>query len=147
MHGTVVSVAREPMVMLYNRSLVSNPPKTYADMLRAEFGGRIGTSTLAAAPLIAWYDRLEKNHGADDLDRLRAQIPKLYNGAVPLGQAAASGELAVSAFGIPTATAGLIRQGAPVERVMPGPALGIAHAWWPFAGQGGRMPRWRRWTG
>jgi len=126
--GTVVTVAREPVVMLYNKTLVSNPPKTYADMLRPEFRGKIGTSELAATLLIAWYDWLEKNHGADYLTRLRTQNPKLYNGSVPLGQAVASGELAVSAFGIPTATAGLIRQGAPVEMVMPNPAFGITHA-------------------
>lgn len=126
--GTVVTLAREPAVMLYNKNLVSIPPKTYADMLRPEFKGKIGTSELAATLLIAWYDWLEKNQGADYLTKLRAQNPKLYNGSVPLGQAVASGELAVSAFGIPTATAGLIGQGAPIAMVIPNPAFGSSHA-------------------
>ncbi len=126
--GTVVTLAREPAVMLYNKNLVSTPPKTYADMLRPEYKGKIGTSEIAATLLVAWYDWLEKTQGADYLTRLRAQNPKLYNGSVPLGQAVASGELAVSAFGIPTATAGLIKQGAPVEMVMPNPAFGSTHA-------------------
>ena len=126
--GTVVTLAREPAVMLYNKNLVPNPPKTYADMMRPEFKGKIGTSEIAATLLVAWYDWLEKNQGADYLTRLRGQNPKLYNGSVPLAQAVASGELAVSAFGIPTATASLIRQGAPVEMVMPNPAFGSTHA-------------------
>lgn len=125
--GTVVTVAREPAIMVYNKTLVTVPPKTYADMLRPEFKGRIGSSELAATLLIAWYDWLEKNQGADFLGKLKAQGPKLYNGSVPLAQAVASGELAVSAFGIPTATVGLIDRGAPIAMVVPSPAFGSTH--------------------
>lgn len=125
--GTVVTLAREPAIMLYNKQLVPVAPKTYADMLRPEFRGRIGTSVLAATLVVAWYDWVEKNQGPDFLAKLRAQNPKLYNGSVPLAQAVASGEILVSTFGIPTATVSLIAKGAPVAMVIPSPAFGSTH--------------------
>lgn len=121
---SVAIVGSDPFIITYNKKLVSNPPKGYADLLRPEFKGRLGTTELASTVLIAWYDWLEKTQGVDFLNKLKAQNPRLYNGATPLAQSVASGEIAVSAFGVPTATTPLIEQGAPIGYVVPSPGLG-----------------------
>ena len=126
--GAIPILDLEPFVIVYNRNEVkSNPPRGYADLLRPEFRGRLGTSELASTTVIGWYDWLEKTQGADFLQKFRAQNPKLYVGAVPGGQAAASGEIAVSAFNVTTAVKSLVDAGAPLEIVVPSPGLGIQH--------------------
>ena len=127
--GAVVTAGLEPFTITYNTKLVtSNPPSSYADMLRPEYKGRLGTSELAATTLIAWYDWLEKTQGRDYLQKLRAQNPKLYNGTTPLAQSLAAGEIAVGAFGNITSFKPLIDQGAPIKYVIPNPGLGFEYA-------------------
>lgn len=127
--GSVVTAGLEPFTITYNTKLVtSNPPSTYADMLRPEYKGRLGTSELAATTLIAWYDWLEKTQGKDYLPKMKAQNPKLYNGTTPLAQSLAAGEIAVGAFGNITAFKPLIDQGAPIKFVIPNPGLGFEYA-------------------
>ncbi len=127
--AAVVTAGLEPFTITYNTKLVtSNPPATYADMLRPEYKGRLGTSELAATTLIAWYDWLEKTQGKDYLQKLRAQNPKLYNGTTPLAQSLAAGEIAVGAFGNITSFKPLIDQGAPIKYVIPNPGLGFEYA-------------------
>ena len=127
--GAIPILDLEPFVIVYNRNEVKGtPPRGYADLMRPEFRGRIGTSELASTTVIGWYDWLEKTQGADFLQKFRAQNPKLYVGAVPGAQAAASGEVAVSAFNVTTAVKSLIDAGAPLEIVVPNPGLGIQHA-------------------
>jgi iron(III) transport system substrate-binding protein len=122
--GTVAIVGSDPFVIIYNKNLVPNPPKTYAELLRPDLKGRLGTTELASTVLVAWYDWLEKTQGADFLQKLKAQNPRLYNGSTPLAQSVASGEIAVSAFGVPTAIIPVIEQGAPMAYVVPNPGMG-----------------------
>lgn len=122
--GVVPIVGSDPFVIVYNKNLVPNPPKTYAELLRPEYRGKLGTTELASTVLVAWYDWLEKTQGADYLTRLKAQNPRLYNGSTPLAQSVASGEIAVSAFGVPTAIIPVIEQGAPMAYVVPNPGMG-----------------------
>lgn len=126
--GMVVIAGVEPMVIPYNKKLVPVPPKGYLDLLKPEFKGRMGTSELAATNVVAFYDWLEKTQGADYLTRLKAQNPRLYAGSVPTGQAVASGEIVLSAHGIPTATKPLMQQGAPIDYVVTNPAFGFEYA-------------------
>jgi iron(III) transport system substrate-binding protein len=127
-NGSVLILALEPLTILYNKNLVSVPPKSYQDLLKPEYKGRIGTSDLAATTLIAWYDWIEKTQGSDYLLKLKALEPKLYVGASPISQAIASGEIAVSAFGNATVVTPLKEKGAPIEMVIPNPSLGIQYA-------------------
>ena len=122
--GVVPIVGSDPFVIVYNKNLVPNPPKSYADLLRPEYKGKLGTTELASTVLVAWYDWLEKTQGADYLAKLKAQNPKLYNGSTPLAQSVASGEIAVSVFGVPTAITPVIEQGAPMGYVVPNPGMG-----------------------
>ncbi len=126
--GTVAIVGSDPFVIIYNKKLVPNPPKNYVDLLRPEFKGRLGTTELASTVLVAWYDWLEKTQGADFLGKLKAQNPRLYNGSTPLAQSVASGEIAISAFGVPTAIIPIIEQGAPMAYVVPNPGMGNLYA-------------------
>ena len=127
--GSVITAGLEPLTIVYNTKLIgANPPTSYADMLRPEYKGRLGTSELASTLLIAWYDWLEKTQGKDYLQKLRAQNPRLYNGTTPLAQSLAAGEIAVGAFGNITAFKTLIDQGAPVKYVLPNPGLGFEYA-------------------
>lgn len=122
--GVVPIVGSDPFVIVYNKNLVPNPPKGYAELLRPEYKGKLGTTELASTVLVAWYEWLEKTQGADYLAKLKAQNPRLYNGSTPLAQSVASGEIAISAFGVPTAITPVIEQGAPMAYVVPNPGMG-----------------------
>ncbi len=121
--GTIVSASLQYFVLAYNKTQVPTPPKGYADLLRPEFRGKIGTSNLASTLVVAWYDWLEKSQGGDYLAKLRAQNPKIYVGPPPVAQAVASGEVAIGAFVNQQTLQTLIDKGAPVGMVIPSPAL------------------------
>ncbi len=123
--GTAITIGYQPVVIPYNKNLVPVPPKSYLDLLKPEFKGKLGTTELASTFLIAWYEWLEKNNGPDYLKKLRAQNPRLYVGATPTAQAIASGEVGVAAFGNTSATKAMMDKGAPVDFVVPSPALGV----------------------
>jgi len=126
--GTYAIVGSEPFVFIYNKNLVPNPPRTYADLLKPEFKGKLATTEIASSVIVAWYDWIEKTQGADYLTKLKAQNVRLYNGSTPLAQSVASGEVAVSAFGVPTAITPVIDQGAPVGYIVPTPGMGNLYA-------------------
>lgn len=126
--GTVVVGGLEPWIIIYNKRLTATPPRGYQDLLLPEFKGKIGTTDLASTAIVAWYDWLERTQGADFLQKLKLQNPKFYSGAAPLGQAVASGEITVSAFGVPTATRPLMEQGAQIDYVVPSPGIGNRYA-------------------
>lgn len=126
--GAVAVIGIEPFTIVYNKNLVSNPPRGYADLLKPEFKGKLASTELAATANIAWYDWLEKTQGPEYLPRLKAQAPKLFNGATPIVQSVASGEAAIGVHAVPTATKVLTDQGAPLVTVVPNPGLGISYA-------------------
>lgn len=120
-------VGLEPLVMAYNTNLVKVPVTGYQDLLRPELKGRIGTTGVQAVTIVAWYEFLEKTQGADFLTKFAAQAPKVFTGAVPNTQSTASGEIAVTAFSVPTVVLPLAEKGAPIRMVIPNPALGFAY--------------------
>jgi len=126
--GAAVIAGIEPRVIAYNKTLVKTPPRTYRDILNPELRGKVGTVEGTSTAFVAFYDWLEKTQGADYLTALKEQRPRLYNGASPLGQAVAAGEIAVSVFNVPSSLRTLIEQGAPIEFVEPNPNLGIQYA-------------------
>ncbi len=126
--GSMVIGGIEPITILYNKTQVANPPKTYLDLLKPEFRGRIGVVELGSTGVIAWYDWLEKTQGTDYLQKLKAQNPKMYTVSSTLVQGVAAGEVAVGNMGNVTGTKPLIEKGAPVDFVVPNPAMGIVYA-------------------
>jgi iron(III) transport system substrate-binding protein len=126
LYGGVYIGGLEPLVVIYNKNLVKTPPKSFADLLAPEYRGRIGTSTLAATSVVAFYDWAERTLGADYLTLLRAQNPKLYNGGTPMSQAVASGEVAAAGIAaVPANARTLMGAGAPIDYVVPSPGIGI----------------------
>lgn len=121
--GLYAIVGYELFVIPYNKAALKAPPRSYADLLKPEFKGRLGTIESASASLAAWYDWLEKTQGADFLAGLKAQNPKLYVSGAPIAQAVASGEIVASAFATVTAMQALMNAGAPMDYVVPNPAF------------------------
>jgi iron(III) transport system substrate-binding protein len=121
-------LALEPLVAAYNTNLVKTPVNSYADLMRPELKGRLGTTEVQALSIVAWYEWLEKTQGADFLARLSALSPKIYTGAVPNAQSTASGEISATLFTVPTVVMPLIEKGAPMKMLLPKPALGIRYA-------------------
>ncbi len=133
--ASIVIPSRDPIVMLYNKQLVANPPKTYRDLLKPEFKGKVGTIEPSSVVQIAWYRWLEKTQGDDFLSKLKEQGPKIYATGPQLAQAVSAGEIAVSPG---AATIGVVKplmdSGAPIDYVLPNPAFAFdyylaAFAW------------------
>lgn len=125
--GVAPMLTLEPMVMVYNTNLVKTPVTGYQDLLKPEYKGRTGTFGPIAPVVVAWYDWLEKTHGADFLGKYATQDPKVYPSSVASTQAVASGELMLNTFSQVAFAQPLIDQGAPMRIVMPKPAFGIAY--------------------
>ena len=124
---TIPIVGIEPFLISYNKTLVANPPTSYADLLRPEFKGKLGMSELSSTALVAFYGWLEKPQGADYLVRLKAQNAKVSGNVVTLAQSVASGEFAAAVTGILTATKPLIDAGAPIAYNMANPGFGTSY--------------------
>ena len=123
--NTIPTLSLEPFAMLYNKQLVKTPITGYQDLLRPEFKGKIGTTVPRGLATVAWWDWVEKSQGADFMQKLAAQQPKLYQGVVPNAQAVAAGEISVSMYVIASVAKPLQAQGAPIELVIPKPSLGF----------------------
>ena len=115
----------EPIVIAYNTNLVKVPIEGYKDLLKPELKGKLGTMDLSATSVIAFYDWLEKTHGADYLTKFARQQPKLYPTAPSGGQSVASGEIPAISFMSPANIVPLIKQGAPVKVIFPQPRFGF----------------------
>ena len=125
LRGAIPVLSLEPIIIAYNTNLVKVPIDGYPDLLKPELKGKLGTMDLSATSVIAFYDWLEKTHGAEYLARFARQQPKLYPTAPSGGQSVASGEIPAVSFMSPANIAPLIKQGAPVKLVFPQPRFGF----------------------
>jgi iron(III) transport system substrate-binding protein len=123
MHRVAPVLGIDVFVMAYNPNLVHDPIRSYTDFLRPEFKGKIGSSDLIAASIVAWYQWLEKNQGPDFLSKLAGQHPKLTGGSAAT-QAVSSGEIVATTAAVPSLITPLASQGAPIKMVVPNPAFG-----------------------
>ena len=101
----------------WNKELFASGLKDYPDMLRPDLAGKIGIPNAATPTFVDFYMFLEANYGPDFLPRLAALRPRLYPGALPIGQAVSSGEIAVAIYGQPLIDEQ--KKGAPVEWALP----------------------------
>lgn len=109
----------EPQAIAYNKRLLERPPRTFAELIRAEYRDMIGVPEPTFGTIAAWYEWLEKSEGAEYLPKLKTQNPKLYNNIGALMEALASGEIALAALSAPALVKPLIAQGAPIDYVVP----------------------------
>ncbi len=105
----------------YNTDLVgSRPPKTWEDLLRPEFKGKITLGDPRNVPsYMALYRILKDELGPDYLKALAAQQPVLFESGVPGTQKMAAGEFAIAFPNSLSVVSPLKAQGAPVEFVVP----------------------------
>jgi iron(III) transport system substrate-binding protein len=101
----------------WNKELFAAGLKDYPDILKPELAGKIGVANPATQTFVDFYMFLEANYGADFLSRLAALRPRIYPGALPIGQAVTSGEIAVFAYGQPLIDEQ--KKGAPVDWTLP----------------------------
>lgn len=119
----------EATVIPYNTDLVETPPSDYTDLLDPEYAGKVVTTDVVSTFLTAWYAWLEDTRGEDFLPGLAEQNPSLVAGTPPAVQAVAAGEFAASAWSNISGAKAVMDEGAPLDFVLPSPALGI-----PFPG-------------
>ena len=115
--GAVPTVAIEPFALIYNKRRVETPPKTYTDILKPEYSGRIGATEIVGPATTAFYSWLEQDFDKDYLTKLQALRPRLFNGTEPIAQATGSGEIWIGLYNTPLVAQGAIDQGAPIGYV------------------------------
>ena len=84
--------------------------------------GKIGIPPTKGATFVDFYKYLEENYGADYLQKLAAQKPRLYPSALPMAEALSSGEISAATFVQPQVDEK--EAGAPVEWGLADPAWG-----------------------
>lgn len=97
----------------WNKELWPQGVADYRAMLNPALTGKIGMPNPSAPALVDFYMFLEDNNGPDFLQRLAALKPRIYPGALPVGQAVVSGEIAVAGYCQPLIDE--VAKGAPVE--------------------------------
>lgn len=138
--GKAAYVGFPPFSMLvWNTDYVTEPLNDYADMLRPEFKGHVGTRDGRDAVLAGYLDFLETKLGSDYLTALGDQEPKFYASGVPLNQAVAAGEVWVANIGLPATLNDLKEQGAPIAWTLPASG-GFANPWVGAALDSSRRP-------
>jgi iron(III) transport system substrate-binding protein len=95
------------------------------DVLEPELKGKIGISNPSGIPTYAdMYQKIDVDFGENYLERLAAEEPKIYDSAVAIGQAIASGEIWASPV-VGTTILTEKDNGAPVGFVVPEKPFGV----------------------
>ena len=96
----------------WNKELWPQGVADYRAMLVPALAGKIGMPNPSNGALVDFYMFLEENNGADFLQKLAALKPRIYPGALPIGQAVVSGEITVAGYCQPLIDE--VAKGAPV---------------------------------
>ena len=123
--GAYFTGAYEVFVLAYNTKLAANPPKSYVDLVKPEFAGKLGIPTIPSTLILSWFDWLEKTQGADYPAKVMAQNPKSFISSPPLAQALAAGEISVALLNNPSSLKSLMNSGAPINFNIPNPSYGF----------------------
>jgi iron(III) transport system substrate-binding protein len=97
----------------WNKELLPQGVADYRAMLNPALAGKIGMPNPSNGALVDFYMFLEETNGADFLQRLAALKPRIYPGALPIGQAVVSGEITVAGYCQPLIDE--VAKGAPVD--------------------------------
>jgi len=106
--------------MVWNTKLVSQRVNDMPDLLTPAFAnGKLGViDPSISTSAMAWYLWLQRVYGANVLQKLAAQKPKIYLSSLTITQAVISGEIAGGTFGVGTALDDKAK-GAPVDFKLP----------------------------
>jgi len=110
--------------LAWNTDQVSSPVKSYNDLLDPKYGnGKIGIVKPNTQGTADYYSFFINHFGADFLQKLAAQKPRVYDTLVPMQQALESGEIAVASYASPAILTDK-QKGAPVDYLQPKPSWG-----------------------
>lgn len=105
--------------LAYNPALISDPPKSWMDLLKPEYKGKIG-KVVAGAGGTSWGENFyqRKAFGLDYWKKSAAQNPRLFESNGPLATAVVRGEVSVATL-LVNAALPMHRDGAPIAIVYP----------------------------
>jgi iron(III) transport system substrate-binding protein len=111
------------LTFAWNTKRFGGKVQDYADLIDPVLdGGKIGIPPADGASFVDFYMYLEENYGADFLEQLAAQDPRVYPSALPMAEALGSGEIAAATFVQPQVDEQ--KAGAPVEWGLANPSWG-----------------------
>jgi len=83
----------------WNTELYEKGLTDYPDLLDPELAdGKIGVIEPTAPSIVDFYVYLEERYGADFVEKLAAQNPRIYPSSLPMAQALTSGEIAAASL-------------------------------------------------
>ena len=86
------------LTFAWNTDEFSGKVDSYTDLLDPAFKGKLGVPEPTSATFVDYYNYLTELHGEDFLEKLAAQDPQIYPGALPAAEALSSGEIAGAIF-------------------------------------------------
>jgi len=115
--GNFFEVGAAILTFAWNTDDLPEGLTDYPDLLDPELGGgRIAVVDPAVAPVIVdFYLWMEESFGADFIEGLAAQDPRIYPSALPIGEALTSGEVSAAAYAAPVQLVPAAANGAPVD--------------------------------
>jgi iron(III) transport system substrate-binding protein len=131
--GKYVLVDAAPLGLAYNTNVIkqigATPIKTYEDLLQPALKDYVAyTPADNASAALQWWHTVDKSlGGTEGLKKLKTLNPKPYKSLTPMVQALAAGEHAAAAYTSLAVAYDLQKQGAPIEVVVPSPAVGGGH--------------------
>ena len=109
-------------LIAYNPVLVTDPPRSWMDLVDPRFRGKIGLvpAALGGTPWMTalFQHQVLGKHSESYWQKLAAQKPRFFTSAAPLGKSVVSGETPV-AVALDVVSLEDIKQGAPVKMVYP----------------------------
>ena len=102
----------------WNTELVPDGLTGYEDLLDPELEGQVGVIEASNQALTDFYLYLEETQGAEFVEALAAQEPRIYPGGTAIQEALTSGEIAASVYA-GAAMDGGMEAGAPIDWAIP----------------------------
>jgi iron(III) transport system substrate-binding protein len=94
--GTFFEASAAILTFSWNKELWPKGLKDYPDVLDPALAGKIGIGATTTGAQVDFYTYLEETYGPDFTTKLSALKPRIYPGALPMGQAVVAGEVAVA---------------------------------------------------
>jgi iron(III) transport system substrate-binding protein len=113
--GNYFEVGAALLTFGWNTELVPKGIKDYPDLLDPSLKGKIGVPEPTSPSIVDFYLWLNETYGADYMQKLAAQQPRIYPSSLPITEALGSGEIAATPFTGPALVIPAKAKGAPVE--------------------------------
>ena len=99
--NTFFEINAAVLTFSWNTELYPQGLKDYDAVFDPALKGKVGIPMAKALGQVDYWLYLTENYGSDYVERLAELKPRAYAGALPLGQAVSSGEVAVAIYGEP----------------------------------------------